>query len=144
MSSDSAAMTDPAPPPPPRWKFRLQVITGAALLVLAVMALRARSERADITGRRAAVEGALRQLVIAQEEHYARHGRYAPRLDSALAWRAPAAVTVTFSTDGDESWRAVAIDSALTIPPTTCGVYLGTPSTAPHRAVIEPGVVACW
>ncbi len=137
-------MTDPAAPTPPRWRFRLQVITGAALLVLAIMVLRARAERSGIATRRAAVEGALRDLVIAQEEHYAQHGRYASRLDDALAWRAPSAVTVTLTAVGDESWRAVASDSSLAIPPTTCGVYLGTPAASPHRAVIDPGVVGCW
>lgn len=143
MVPDSVPMTDDSVPAW-RWRFRLQVITGLALLVLLVMALRARSARSDILDRREAVAGALRQLVLAQEEHYARHGRFATVLDSALAFRAPPSVIVTLRAEGDQSWRAIATDSALVVAPTTCGVFLGDQSAAPHRAVLEPGVVACW
>lgn len=137
-------MTNGAAPPRRRWRFRLQLLTGLALLVLLVMALRAQRERAQVATRREAVRGALLRLVEAQEEHYARTGRYALRLDASLPWRAPPSVTVRFTADDDQNWRAVATDSALVIPPTACGVFLGRQASAPHRAVLEPGEVACW
>lgn len=137
-------MTDGTAPPLRRWRFRLQLLAGLALLVLAVMALRAQRERAEVATRREAVRGALVRLVEAQEEHYARTGRYSLHLDSSLAWRAPPSVTVRFAAEDDQSWRAVATDSALVIPPTTCGVFLGRQSSAPHRAVVASGQVACW
>jgi Tfp pilus assembly protein PilE len=129
---------------PERWHFRLQLLTAIAVLVLLVIALRARSARAEVERRRDAVQATLRALVSVQEEHYARTGRYAVALDSAILWRPPAEVTLRLVAEDDQNWRAVATDSALTVAPRSCGVYMGRQSAAPHRAVIEPGVVACW
>lgn len=144
MPSDSARMTAAPPAPPPRWRFRLQLLTGAAVLVVLVMLVRAQSARASLDQRRQVVQGALRALVSAQQEHYARTGTYALALDAGLEWRRPASVVVRFRAEGDQAWHAVATDSMLTVPPTTCGVFLGDQSLAPHRAVIAPGTVACW
>lgn len=127
-----------------RWRFRLQLLAGLALLVLLLMAIRARTERAAIATRRDALRGSLSRLVEVQEERYARTGAYATSLDNGLAWQPPPGVTLEFGADDDQSWRATATDSSLTVPPTTCGVFLGRASSAPHRAVTSPGVIGCW
>lgn len=135
-------MTDQAPTI--IWSFRLKLLTGLAVFVLLVMTLRARAARSDIARRRAAVRGALVQLVMLQQERYASTGRFATTLDSLPGWTPPATVVVVLEADGDQEWRAIATDSALHVPPRSCGVFLGRPATSPHRAVVEPGVPACW
>lgn len=134
----------PEPDSTLRWRFRLQLLAALALLVLLVMAVRAQAERAATASRRDALRGSLSRLVEVQEERFARTGAYATALDSGLSWKPPQGVTLEFAADDDQSWRATATDSSLTVPPTTCGVFLGRPSSAPHRAVTAPGVVACW
>ncbi len=132
------------PKPPVIWTFRLKLATGLAVFVLAVMFLRARAERSDIEARRRRLHDVLVQLVDLQQQEYARSGRYATSLAALAGWTGTAGVSVAFSADDDQDWRAIASDTALTIPPSRCGVFLGRPSTAPHRAVVEPGIPACW
>ncbi len=135
-------MTDPAP----RiiWTFRLKLATGLAVFVLLVMVIRARAERTGIAARRAALRGALQELVTLQQDRYAFSGRFATTLDSLADWVPPPGVVVRFTADDDQDWRAIATDPDLSVPPRTCGVYLGRPESAPHRAVVEEGVPACW
>ncbi len=134
----------PDPKPPVIWTFRLKLATGLAVFVLAVMFLRARAERSDIEARRRRLHDVLVRLVDLQQQEYARSGRYATELAALGGWTGAAGIMVSFRADDDQDWRAIASDPALTIPPSHCGVFLGRPSTAPHRAVIEPGIPACW
>lgn len=132
------------PQPPVIWTFRLKLATALAVFVLAVMFIRARAERSDIEARRRRLHDVLVQLVDLQQQEYARSGRYATSLATLPGWTGAVGVSVAFSADDDQDWRAIASDSSLTIPPSRCGVFLGRPSTAPHRAVVEPGIPACW
>lgn len=132
------------PQPPVIWTFRLKLATALAVFVLAVMFIRARAERSDIEARRRRLHDVLVQLVDLQQQEYARSGRYATSLATLPGWTGAVGVSVAFSADDDQDWRAIASDSGLTIPPSRCGVFLGRPSTAPHRAVVEPGIPACW
>ncbi len=135
-------MTDPTPSL--AWSFRLKLLTGLALFVLLVMVIRARADRTDLDRRHAALRSTLAQLVALQQEQYARSGRYVTGLDSLPGWSTPPDLRVEFTADDDQDWRAVATDPGLLSPPRSCGVFLGRAATAPHRAVLEPGVPACW
>jgi hypothetical protein len=130
--------------PPTRWHFRLQLLTAVGVLMLVALVIRARAAHSRVEGQREDLRLALRGLLTAQEERHADHGRFATALDSTLAWRPPGHLTLHFEALDDQNWRAVITDTALVIPPTHCGTYLGRPSNAPHRSVLAPGEVRCW
>jgi hypothetical protein len=129
---------------PPVWRFRLMLLTGLAVFILLVLWLRSRAEITSVEKRRTAMVGALRAILAAQDAHQARHGRYAASLDSLGGWTAPAGLAVSFGAWDGSTWRATVLDPSLQVPPTRCGLYIGRPEASPHRAVVEPGVPACW
>jgi hypothetical protein len=132
-------MPDSAPP----WRFRLQLLTGLALLVLAVLWARSRQDTVATERARATLRGTLQGLVQAQEGHLAATGRYASSLDSLAGWARPGWPLVRFHASA-RGWSAVAEDTTLVVAPRSCGVFLGAPELAPHRAVVDEGVIACW
>jgi hypothetical protein len=120
------------------------LLTALALLVLAVVWLRARANTVAVEHRRSAMIGALRGLIAAQDAHQARTGRYAVSLDSLTGWNTPEALQLTFTPLDAGAWGATVLDPALTIAPVACGVFVGREAASPHRAVIYPGSPACW
>jgi hypothetical protein len=128
----------------PVWRFRLVMLTALAFLVLAVGWLRARANTTAVEQRRSAMIGALRSLIAAQDAHQARTGRYALSLDSLVGWKAPDVLPLTFTPLDASAWGATVHDTALTIAPVACGVFVGREAASPHRAVIYPGSPACW
>ena len=128
----------------PVWRFRLKLLTALAVLVLAVLWLRSRADVTAVEKRRLAMLGSLRGLIAAQDAHQARTGQFATTLDSLGAWQVPSDIDFDFTALDGTSWRATVHDSSLQAPPTTCGVFVGRPAASPHRAVVDPGVPACW
>jgi hypothetical protein len=129
---------------PPAWRFRLILLTALAVFVLLVLWLRSRVEITGVERRRTAMVGTLRGILSAQDAHQARTGRYASSLDSLGGWSAPAGLTVSFGAPAPGTWRVTVHDPSLEVAPTRCGLFVGQPEASPHRAVIEPGVPACW
>lgn len=120
------------------------ILTALAVVVLAVIWLRARVDFTRVEKQRAAMLGSLRSLLAVQDAHQARTGRFATTLDSLGTWRSPTGLVFTFEARDATTWSATVHDSALTVAPTTCGVFVGRPEASPHRAVVEAGAPACW
>ena len=128
----------------PVWRFRLMILTALAVLVLVVLWLRSRADITQVEQKRAAMRGALRALLAAQDAHQVRTGRYAMELDSLTNWTPPPALELTFHPVDVTAWGATVHDSSLSIAPSTCGLYVGRAAASPHRAVVDPGTPACW
>lgn len=120
-------------------------LTALAVAILLVRALTASAAREAVVARRAALRGELDRLVAAQAALFAREGRIATSLaDSALAYVPADSLLLRYDRLDAVSWQAVVHDPLLPGSPSRCGVYEGDSRAAPHRAVVEPAVVACW
>ena len=123
--------------------------TGVAVLLIAVVLVRAALDRNEVSRRLAVLITALERLSEAQEDALAQDGRYATYLapggglDTAR-FVPPPGIAVTFELLGPTAWRAVVSDSALSVGPRSCGLYRGGAAASPHRAVVSPGIPACW
>jgi hypothetical protein len=120
------------------------LVTGLAVFVLLVLWLRSRIEITSVERRRTVMISTLRGLLSAQDAHEARTGRYATGLDSLEGWSAPAGLVVSFGAPDQFTWRVTVHDPSLEVAPTRCGLFMGRPEASPHRAVVEPGIPACW
>jgi hypothetical protein len=123
--------------------------SGAAVLLIALLLVRATAGRWEATRRRETLLAALERLSEAQEDALARDGRYASHLapsggvDTALFVPTPA-MLISFELLGPASWRAVVTDTALRAGPRSCGLFRGEVDASPHRAAVRPGIPACW
>jgi hypothetical protein len=125
------------------------ILTAVGLLVLALLLLHGISQHNDALRRRAALLADLSRLLEAQEDAMARDGQYAAHLEREggidTARFAPSPdVKVRFDRLAGDSWRAVVTDTVLRADPRSCGLFKGEVSASPHRAVVLPGVPACW
>lgn len=130
------------------WRIWLILATGIAVIAIAAVVVRATGARNEATRRLAALGSDLQRLDDAEEEAFARDGRYAAHFapagaaDTAAFVPSPA-VTVRLEVVG-EGWRAVASDTVNLVGPRSCGIFRGDAVASPHRAVVRPGEVACW
>ena len=118
--------------------------TGLAIYVLVLMVFRARTRRVDLEAAR---EGLVHQVELirqAEDAAFRATGGYLPLDDPRLGYRRPDSLLVSLHADGSRGWRAVVGDSGLPVPPRACGVFVGDPVLAPHRATVRPGEPACW
>lgn len=131
------------------WRFRLMLASGAAVVLIAAVLWRAAEGRGEASHRREILLATLERLSEAQEDALARDGRYASHLaqaggvDTARFVPAPA-VSFKFELLRASAWRAVVKDTALRAGPRSCGIFRGEADASPHRAVVTPGVPACW
>jgi type II secretory pathway pseudopilin PulG len=117
----------------------------AYLLVPVVVALIVITVAAGwVLGRRQAARervefGALlRALVVAQDTFHAAHGRYATSLEQ-LPGIAVARARLEITAASDSSWAARVRGQRI-----ACGVFAGSPASAPNAAVTVPREPACW
>lgn len=141
--------TIPERPAEPPWRLRLMLATSLAVLLIAAVLVGAVVNRSEVSRRREALLAALEGLSEAQEDALARDGQYAAHLaqnggmDTAR-FVPPPGISITFERLGATAWRAVVRDSALSIGPRSCGIFRGEADASPHRAVVNPGIPACW
>ncbi len=144
-------LVTPAPARPavhPR-QFQLILATAIACVLLAIVLLSGVARRRAAIARRSALLSDLGRLSEAQDDALARDGRYATHLertggtDTARFTPSPD-VKVRFEVLGAGSWNAVVTDTVLAAGPRSCGIFRGEASASPHRAVVRPGVPACW
>ncbi len=92
----------------------------------------------------------LRNLVTAQEGYYFDYATYASAVGPV---QGPGVVSATI-TQGNvlapltnvtvNGYTAVLTNPALTVAPTSCGVYIGPAANSPNPAVLQEGSPACW
>ncbi len=139
----------PAEPVESARGFGLMLATGLAVVLIAAVLLRAAVGRNEARHRRQALLATLEQLSEAQQDAFARDGRYAAHLeriggvDTAQFVPSPG-IALKFELLGSSAWRAVATDTALRAGPRSCGIFRGEAYASPHRAVVRPGIPACW
>lgn len=141
--------TKPAGPGEPPWRLRLMLATGLAVVLIAAVLVRAALDRNEISRRRSVLLTVLERLSEAQEDALAQDGRYATHLapvggSDTARFVAPLGITVAFESLGPTAWRVVVSDSALRVGPRSCGIFRGAADASPHRAVVSPGIPACW
>ena len=123
--------------------------SGVAVFLIAGMLLRAALTRSQNARRWDALITTLETLSDAQEDALARDGQYAAHLaavggvDTARLVPPPG-ILLEFERLGPMDWRAVARDTALRVGPRNCGIFRGDAASSPHRAVVNPGIPACW
>lgn len=143
-------MTAPvAPPQEHRRRLGLMLATAVGVVLIAIVLLHAAALRSDLARRRSVLLETLGRLGEAQEDAFARDGHYAAHLEASggtdTARFVPAPdVKVRFELLGPATWRAIVTDTAMSAGPRNCGDFRGDSAAAPHRAVVRPGVPACW
>jgi prepilin-type N-terminal cleavage/methylation domain-containing protein len=99
----------------------------------------------------ASMKSDLRNLVSAQEGHFADYQTYAAASSNATPC-APAAGTICFAETvgntlaigaANAAGFSATITNASLATAKTCGVYVGT-AAAPNAAVVQEGAPACW
>jgi len=141
--------TIPARPGESPWHFRLMLATGLAVMLIVAVMVWAAADRNEVSRRREALLATLDRLSEAQEDAFARDGRYAAHLaqhggmDTARFVASPG-ISLRFEWLRATAWRAVVRDSALSVGPRSCGIFRGEADASPHRATVRPGIPACW
>jgi prepilin-type N-terminal cleavage/methylation domain-containing protein len=92
----------------------------------------------------------LRNLATAQEGYFFDFATYAPAVGPV---QGPGVVSANF-TPGNvlgaltnvtvNGYTATMTNGALTVAPTTCGIYVGPAANSPNAAVTQEGAPACW
>ena len=101
----------------------------------------------------ASIKTDLRNLVSAQEGHFADYNRYAATATNTARsatnvnfnqtpGNGAPTITVVGTPAGSGGWAATMTRTDLAAA-TTCGVYVGA-ATAPNAAITAEGQVACW
>jgi prepilin-type N-terminal cleavage/methylation domain-containing protein len=92
----------------------------------------------------------LRNLATAQEGYFFDYATYAPAVGVAqapgvVAFNAtPGNVLAALSNVSVNGYTATMTNGALTVAPTTCGIYVGPAANAPNAAVTQEAAPACW
>ncbi len=92
----------------------------------------------------------LRNLATAQEGYYFDYSTYAPAVGPATALGTVAFVPTTgnilgaLSNVNNLGYTATMTNGALTVAPTTCGIFVGPVGNAPNAAVVQEAAPACW
>jgi hypothetical protein len=133
----------------PPWRFRLMILTALGVLASIALIVRAAMARQSDTAGRAALVADLRRLEAAQSSWAARRGVFAEAIgvtedERTLAFTPSREVVLRFESRSPDAWSAIAESRLPLTAPRQCGIYRGTPDTAPHRALTRPGEVACW
>jgi hypothetical protein len=124
-------------------------LTGLGVAAVVLMLLTAAAARTRDARAQDAIRSDLRRLEALQSSWAARHGRFAQRIapdgsDSVLAFVPSDGVVLHFESRSPDDWSAIAEHPAVSAEPRRCGLYIGSPIAAPHRALQRPGVIACW
>lgn len=92
----------------------------------------------------------LRNLATSQEGYFFDFATYAPAVGAV---QAPGVVSFNFTAGNVlgpltnvtvNGYTATMTNGALTVAPTTCGIYVGPAANSPNAAVIQEGAPACW
>ena len=98
----------------------------------------------------ASMKADLRNLATAQEGYYFDFATYAPAVGAVSA---PGVVQfiptqgnalAALSNVTNQGYTATMSNPALTVAPTTCGIYVGPVGNAPNAAVNQEAAPACW
>lgn len=92
----------------------------------------------------------LRALATAQEGHYFDYSTYAPAVGAAeapgvIAFGATVGnVLSPLSNVSNSGYTVTMTNGALTVAPTTCGMFVGPVANAPNVVVVQEASPACW
>ena len=98
----------------------------------------------------ASVRTDLRNLATAEEGHYFDYGTYAGNvgavqvLGTVAFVPSPGNVLAPITIVTVDGWTATMTNPALSVAPTTCGIYVGPVGNAPNAAVTQEASPACW
>ena len=97
----------------------------------------------------ASMKADLRNLATAQEGYYFDYATYAPAVGAVTAVGTVAFVptlgnTLVVSNVTNLGYTATMTNGALTVAPTSCGIYVGPVANAPNAAVVQEAAPACW
>ena len=92
----------------------------------------------------------LRNLATAQESYYFDYSQYAPAVAAAQA-PGVAAFTATIgnvlapiANANNLGYTATITNAALTVAPTTCGIFVGPIANSPNAVVTQEAAPGCW
>jgi type IV pilus assembly protein PilA len=92
----------------------------------------------------------LRNLATSQEGYFFDFATYAPAVGAVqgpgvVAFNiTPGNVLAPLSNVTVNGYTATMTNGALTVAPTTCGIYVGPVANSPNAAVVQEGAPACW
>ena len=92
----------------------------------------------------------LRNLATAQEGYFFDYATYAPAVGAVQGAGTVAFIPTVGNTLSPLSnvtvngYTATMTNGALTVAPTTCGIYVGPVANAPNAVVIQEAAPACW
>ncbi len=92
----------------------------------------------------------LRNLATAQEGYYFDYAGYAPAVGAVqgpgvVAFNAtPGNVLGALANVSINGYTATMTNGALTVAPTTCGIYVGPAANSPNAVVVQEAAPACW
>ena len=92
----------------------------------------------------------LRNLATAQESYYFDYATYAPAVGVVQApgvaafGGTPGNVLAPLTNVTVNGYTATMTNGALTVAPTTCGIYVGPAANSPNAAVTQEAAPACW
>jgi type IV pilus assembly protein PilA len=92
----------------------------------------------------------LRNLATAQEAYYFDNSAYAPAVGLVQApgvasFRPTTGNVLNAMTNVTNiGYTATMSNGALTVAPTTCGIYVGPVANAPNAVVVQEAAPACW
>jgi prepilin-type N-terminal cleavage/methylation domain-containing protein len=92
----------------------------------------------------------LRNLATSQEAYYFDNSAYAPAVGPAQAAGVASFVPSTgnilaaLSNVSNIGYTATMSNGALTVAPTTCGIYVGPAANSPNAVVVQEAAPACW
>ena len=92
----------------------------------------------------------LRNLATAQEGYYFDNSAYAPAVGAVQAAGVASFVPTIGNVLGalghvsNIGYTATMTNGALTVAPTTCGIYVGPAANSPNAAVTQEAAPGCW
>lgn len=98
----------------------------------------------------ASMKADLRNLATAQEGYYFDYAAYAPAVGPAQALGTASFIPTTgnilapLTNVSVTGYTATMTNGALTVAPTTCGIYVGPVANSPNPAVVQEAAPACW
>jgi type IV pilus assembly protein PilA len=122
------------------------------VVIIGILAAIAIPKFANTKGKAvlASMKTDLRNLATAQESYYFDYATYAPAVAANQALGVAAFtptsgnVLAPFANVTNTGYTATMTNPALTVGPTTCGLYVGPIANSPNAAVIQEAAPACW
>jgi type IV pilus assembly protein PilA len=86
----------------------------------------------------------LRNLATSQEGYFFDFATYAPAVGVVAFNPTPGNVLGALSNVTVNGYTATMTNGALTVAPTTCGIYVGPAANSPNAVVTQEAAPACW